>query len=606
MSPKKDLRLFHPKQTITRRMILSTCSVLIVLSVLLCAIYWMLASSSFSELETRLMENQIQSAQEQFNNSIRSADSTMTQIVRLQSLRTVCESEDPSGEILLRCDEDLKQIIDNSLSVSASANGGNLTFLNIYLANGYRYVSNPDDSLPFEDYASACAYFQAHTGAGLDGYISTTWVDVIQSHLYRLPVNSLVGIRFLYDRVTMEKVGVMTAGVRESSLRQIFCAASEGAFLIHESGAVLSAAVPSDSEALLTEEILTALREGNGSGDLTLSDGRIAHAKRVGTSPLWILYPMQEQNSRSDRVFMRFFIQSLLLSIFAIAAAILLMQFFSKRLTRSLNALTDVVRRIQLGDMTARFEGTGTDDISYLGGQINQMLDDLKEAYELKEADAAVKRNLELQLMQSQINPHLLYNTLNSVLGIIRQGDHKKAEKLILSLGSFFRLVLSRGNEMIPLSDELAMIRYYLEIQNLGREKAFTLETDVPEDLLSCRILRLTLQPFVENSVIHGSSDWREDGVIRITASVVPEEAGDIMTIRLTDNGIGILPSDLAEIRGDLGTYPPVRESKHFGMYNVERRIKDKFGDDYGVSIESEVGEYTEVTIRLPAVKAQA
>src|SRR5699024_2963921 len=155
--------------------------------------------------------------------------------------------------------------------------------------------------------------------------------------------------------------------------------------------------------------------------------------------------------------------------------------------------LKSVVQRVYDGELTARFQTDRHDEIAYLGLKINDMLEQVEASFRIQECDAMEKKNLELRLMQSQINPHLLYNTLNSVLWIIRQGDLQKAEEPIFALSSFLKLALSKGSEEIPLASEIDMIRCYLELQNLGRGKAFSLRDEVPEPWRSCRILRLTL-----------------------------------------------------------------------------------------------------------------
>ena len=268
----------------------------------------------------------------------------------------------------------------------------------------------------------------------------------------------------------------------------------------------------------------------------------------------------------------------------------------AKGLTRSLMRLKAVVQRVYEGDLSARFQTDQNDEIAYLGRKINDMLEQVEDFFRTQERDAAEKQNLELRLMQAQINPHLLYNTLNSVIWIIRQKDMEKAEELILSLGSFFRLVLSKGNEEVPLSSEISLIQYYLKVQNLGRGKAFTLRDEVPERFRACKVLRLTLQPLAENAVIHGFSDWRDDGQLVLTA----EAGGGALLVALTDNGIGILPEELEALTAELETYPPQGERSHYGLYNIHRRIQNKYGRAYGLRLESEVGDYTRMTLRLP------
>ena len=338
-----------------------------------------------------------------------------------------------------------------------------------------------------------------------------------------------------------------------------------------------------------------------GSHKVTLENGAKAFVYRMSGGASWLVCPIDENllaHSTAANEYYRFVIP---ITLAALVLALLLSWISSKGLTKSLVRLKGVVQKVYDGDLTARFHTEQHDEIAYLGLKINDMLEQVEDFFRTQERDAAEKKNLELQLMQSQINPHLLYNTLNSALWIIRQGDKEKAESLILSLSSFFKLALSKGNEEITLANEISMIQYYLKLQNLGRGKSFSLRDEVPEAWRSCKILRLTLQPLVENAVIHGFADWRDDGEVMISAWA--DEAREQLQVVLSDNGIGILPEDLNALMEDLHTYPPAKEHKHYGLYNVERRIKNKYGPQYGLSIESEVGDFTKITLTLPINK---
>ena len=225
-------------------------------------------------------------------------------------------------------------------------------------------------------------------------------------------------------------------------------------------------------------------------------------------------------------------------------------------------------------------------------------MESIEDLFQTQERDAAIKRDLELRLMQSQINPHLLYNTLTSTAWYIRQNDAEKAEQLLLALGSFFKLALSSGNDSVPLADELNMIRHYLQVQNLGRGKDFIFQDCVPDALRSYKIPHLSLQPFVENAVIHGFSNYMDDGCITVSAQA--DADAETLSITVEDNGLGILPQELDALMNAIHTYPPRGDQTHFGLYNVERRIKNKFGSAYGIRIESEVGQYTRAILLLP------
>ena len=164
-------------------------------------------------------------------------------------------------------------------------------------------------------------------------------------------------------------------------------------------------------------------------------------------------------------------------------------------------------------------------------------------------------------------------------------------------MSEFFKISLSRGREMIPLSEEIELIRYYLELQKLARNKEFRLDVDIPDSFMTFSISKLTLQPLVENSVLHGFSGYRDDGGI---ISIQAKLEQDTLKIIVEDNGIGMMNDEVDEVNAALQVFPRPENFNHFGLYNINRRIVQQYGDAYGLYVESDISEYTRIVIRLP------
>jgi len=175
-----------------------------------------------------------------------------------------------------------------------------------------------------------------------------------------------------------------------------------------------------------------------------------------------------------------------------------------------------------------------------------------------------------------------------------------RAKDLIVSLSKFFKISLSGGDSLIPLGKELELIRNYINIQRIARGKSIRLKIKIPQSIFAMPIIKLSIQPVVENAILHGFSGFRDDGTIAIESDFLDPE-----TIRITieDNGIGIPEKELADIQETLETYPLENAIRHFGLYNVNRRIKNMYGNEYGIRIGSEIGNYTQVIMTLPAAK---
>ena len=207
------------------------------------------------------------------------------------------------------------------------------------------------------------------------------------------------------------------------------------------------------------------------------------------------------------------------------------------------------------------------------------------------------KRKLELKALQHQINPHFLYNTLDSIIWMAESKD-ENIVPMTEALSKLFRISLSRGKELIQLSDELDHVRNYLFIQSMRHLNKFDYEISAPQELLSCKTLKLILQPIVENSIYHGIKNMAGKGTIRITAYQEEEK----LVIRLEDNGIGMDAEMLERLLNE-----PVNEKSSkgsgIGVHNVNERIKLYFGQEYGLRFESELDKGTTAFVYLPLLK---
>jgi two-component system sensor histidine kinase YesM len=212
-------------------------------------------------------------------------------------------------------------------------------------------------------------------------------------------------------------------------------------------------------------------------------------------------------------------------------------------------------------------------------------------------------REAELRVLQAQIKPHFLYNTLDTIQWMAREHGADDVASLVAALTKLFRLGLSGGREIIPVRDELEHVRSYLTIQQARYEDAFDYEIDVPEELLTRGILKVVLQPMVENAIYHGIKERRGKGKLLIRGRL----EGDALEFRVRDDGAGIPGERLASLNALLASsdVPPEARNRDsgFAIMNVNARIRLSAGSGYGVSIESVFGEWTEVILRMPSME---
>ena len=204
-------------------------------------------------------------------------------------------------------------------------------------------------------------------------------------------------------------------------------------------------------------------------------------------------------------------------------------------------------------------------------------------------------RRAEFELLQAQINPHFLYNTLDTIVWSAESKDEDQVIRMTRSLSDFFRASLSKGKDDISIRDELVHVRSYLEIQQIRYQDILSYSINIDEKYLDCLIPKITLQPLVENAIYHGIKNRRGGGRIDISAS----DSENGFTIKVEDNGAGMDEKRLEKVRESLVNRAP-GETEIYGLYNVNERIQLDFGREYGISIQSEHNKGTVVCINLP------
>lgn len=263
--------------------------------------------------------------------------------------------------------------------------------------------------------------------------------------------------------------------------------------------------------------------------------------------------------------------------------------------TRRTSYLTSRLRDVQNGNLIALAQSQGKDEIGELIRTYNYMIEKISsmnmEQYKLGQE----VKSAELKALQSQINPHFLYNTLDLINWMADSGMNNEIKNVVKALSRFYKLSLSNGKDIITLRDELKHVSFYVQIQNIRYENKIVFEMNVDEEIMDCAIPKITLQPIVENAIHHGilGRESRQ-GIITITGTRVDND----IRISIQDNGIGMNP-DLLE-RLTFGETTPRLTGSGYGTKNVVKRIQHYFGESYGLSYKSVWGEGTVVDIHIP------
>lgn len=267
----------------------------------------------------------------------------------------------------------------------------------------------------------------------------------------------------------------------------------------------------------------------------------------------------------------------------------------SRSITQPIYALRERAQSIGRGDLAAREPVVAEDETLQALSSIEQMAQHLQQQMELNRQEQAKLRAMELALLQSQINPHFLYNTLDTIIWLVETGKNEQAVEMVTSLSNFFRSSLSKGRDIITLGEEEIHVRSYLEIQQVRYRDILCYEIHVQPELRGCVLPKLTLQPLVENALYHGIKLRRGLGHILVDAA---QEDGNVR-ICVRDDGAGMTPERLQKLRQSLDA----EEQIGFGLRTVYQRLRLLYGAQCSIELESEPNAGTAVTLRFPIRK---
>lgn len=268
-----------------------------------------------------------------------------------------------------------------------------------------------------------------------------------------------------------------------------------------------------------------------------------------------------------------------------------------QKITKPVSRLHQAIQSFGVGKLDVRVDETGIGEISSLEQGFNQMAGEIQELMDRSISQEQEKRHMERRLLQAQISPHFLYNTLDSIIWMIQGKQYEGAGKMVSLLARFFRVALSKGKDIIPLRQEVEHATSYLSIQNIRFQDKFDFELNIDESLMEYLCPKITIQPILENAIYHGVENMFGDGEIILSI----QEHGEDICIEVSDNGEGMTEEQVEKI-----LHHDIRKTSGkgsgVGVYNVDSRIKLLYGENYGISIQSELDEGTTVKILLPKV----
>lgn len=293
-------------------------------------------------------------------------------------------------------------------------------------------------------------------------------------------------------------------------------------------------------------------------------------------------------------------LSSIVFSILSLIAFIALIIFICSRITKPLVRLQTQMTAVESLDFQLKTESRirGTREIIALNRSYQTMMRRIQHLAQKVIDEQKEQNKAELKALQNQINPHFLYNTLDSIIYLINEGKNEQAEEMIVALSRFFRISISKGKNIIPVKSELEHVRYYLQIQKVRFGSSFTYSITADEEVYNYYVIKLILQPIVENAIVHGiGENTAETASIDIRAYIKDE----FLCFEIEDTGYGMLPEKIEEI---YASFKDKTLHNGVGLSNVYQRIKIYYGDSSDIKIESEPDKGSKITIIIPKKEA--
>ncbi|NQX65220.1 sensor histidine kinase [Paenibacillus alba] len=417
--------------------------------------------------------------------------------------------------------------------------------------------------------------------------------------------NNVISIARVINKVgSKQPIGTMLIDIRLDSLREILKlseVSKRNFIIIDNNGGVIynserNESKPALSTSIKNQNMDTVLKEDAGSFYAHFS-GNDSFINFV-TSPYsgWkvIQYIDEKEMTKQADVLIKIV---LTLAFLSLGTAILFMFILSARVTKPIILLSRQVKLVGLGKFDVDLSSDRQDEFGVLYQGIRKMVEDLQIYIERSSMAKVQQKVAQYGALKSQINPHFLANVLESIQMKAVINQQREISEMVGMIGRLFRIHIQTGKETVPLKEELEHIRLYVNIQQLRFGDKIQYTERLAEGSENLQVMHFSLQPLIENAIVHGLERRNGPGLLEVSSM----KSGNDMLIMIKDNGVGMSEEKLEQLRFRLSLPSDTLDEDHIGVKNVHDRILFYFGEQYGLAIDSQLGEGTTVTIRIPA-----
>lgn len=443
-------------------------------------------------------------------------------------------------------------------------------------------------------------YKQAVAGAGIFKMIGHPKNRSITSHVHYGEDEVVSVVRAILDPDTKQVKGVILIDLKvrviAEAARNINTGKSGYLMVLDETGEKIYAPEPSLLEGIPVNRF--GEKEAGSFSAIAGGEKRqfIYHVQPFTNWTTVGVFSTKESIGEVRKI--NFFVVCFIFLIFFIA--ITSAYVLSNSMSRPIERVISFIQKVDAGDLAVRYKDDRRDEIGMLGRSLNRMLMRIEKLMRVNKLQEQQKREAELRSLQAHIKPHFLYNTLDTINWMARKQKAYDVAEVVDSLSTLFRIGLSKGHDIISVRNEMTHIKSYLSIQKARYKDKLHYEIDVAPEVEEAAVLKLVLQPMVENAIYHGIKERRGPGHVHITA----HERNGRLLLTVEDDGAGMTEERLAQIRAKLASVQAAKTMQQtdfgYGMMNVQARIQLVFGPPYGIQIESRLGAGTKVIAVLP------
>lgn len=491
-----------------------------------------------------------------------------------------------------------KQMIDRLLISKNS-----ISFVSIYGDNGFEYYSSADGSsginnLKFIKESTIYNEMVIQKGRPL-------WVLLNNENQVFITNNKnpkVAMCRTIYDTNNFNKLGIMVVYINISYLEKFYTdniLNNNRSLLLLDSKNQIINYKNLNNKYDITENDLNnmekVLKDSSGKGSVEVANKQTMLSYTSIENSSWKLLYLIPKSEFSKNV-KSIFNVTLVVIIGCLLVSFVISMYISSNLTSPIKKLLKAMKKVNEGDFRRKVDLKYNDEIGILGKQYNEMLDNISNLIEKVYKLQLKEKEAELKALQAQINPHFLYNTLDTIFWRAEKAKEKDISEMVYALSKIFRLTLNNGNEATLVRAEKEFIEYYLLLQKNRYKDKLTYRIEMSEEILDFKIPKLILQPFVENAIIYGTEKDEEQSLITIKGVY---KNGKI-NFSIEDNGIGMTEEKIQKLLNVSLKSDSVEEKRGYAIYNINQRLALYYNNDYQLVIKSEIGKGTKILLIIP------